>query len=345
MNEQGTNRIEAELLRWKEKEERFAKLFTFEMSSNRALMREKLRDFDAIYTRYRGTQKPNERFALRMLKQERRHLERQLYPNLLIRLTRRLLIKPIRDIFVNRANRKRDKRKRESLYNQLSKSGLRDQFKNAERIMVQHGQDFSLPVSYQANEKQRVDHSLQFEMDGQGAYKAVSLTATLHDATKPKREVKQTFDLKKYPGIGVQEAFNLLDGRSVLLNGKWLQLDSTDRDTQGNHRIAEYVDRSHDGLTDAVNSMPFKELYLTTDRIKAVEALKRGERLTVTQVKGAKEQQFFLEANPRLGSVSILDDKLQPVSLSEVHGKKVSLGVNQQQGVKNNVKRPGIRIA
>ncbi|MBX2948001.1 MAG: hypothetical protein KF704_01885 [Crocinitomicaceae bacterium] len=315
------------------------------MSSNRALIREKLRDFDAIYTRYRGTQKPNERFALRMLKQERRHIERQLYPNLLIRLTRRIVIKPIRNLFVRRANRKREKRKSESLYNQLSKAGLRDQFNNAERIMRQHSQDFSLPVSYQANEKQRVDQTLQFEMDGKGAYKAVSLTASLHDDTKPKKDVKQTFDLRKYPGIGAREAFNLLDGRSVLLNGKWLQLDLTDRDTQGNYRIIEYVDRSQNGLTDALNSMPFKELYLTADRAKAMEELKRGERMTVTHANGGKEQRFHLEANPRMGNVNILDDNLQQVSLSQVNGKKVSPAQSQKQGIKNGVKRPGIRIA
>ena len=63
-------------------------LFSFSLSSNRALLKEKLEYYERIAARYRGTQDQEERFALRMLRQERNRIEKQLYPNPLIRLLR-----------------------------------------------------------------------------------------------------------------------------------------------------------------------------------------------------------------------------------------------------------------
>lgn len=345
MNGQTTNRVEAEIMRWKEKEERFGKLFSFALSTNKALVREKLRDYEAIALKYRGTRKPDEKLTLRMLKQERRALERQLRPYLLFRLGRRWLVNPIRNFFARRAAKKQLERQRESLNYQMNRIGLGNNFREAERIMQKKGQDFSMPISYHINEQQRLDQTLQFEMDGRGTYKAVSLQASLFDESNPKKKQRQTFDLQKYPGIGVKEAYNLLDGRSVMVGGKWLQLDFNDKDIQGNYQVRELAESPAIKLTDALNGLPFKELSTDDGKMKVDEALKRGERVPLTLSKAGRQQQFYVEANPRLRSVNAFNTDKQQVSLAEIAGKKVSPALNQKQGIKNGVKRPGIRIA
>jgi len=71
------NRIERELSQWKLREGRLEKLLSFSLSSNKALLKEKLIFFDRITTRYASTLNPDERFALRALKHERRDIERR----------------------------------------------------------------------------------------------------------------------------------------------------------------------------------------------------------------------------------------------------------------------------
>lgn len=77
MSVEKSNRVEAELMNWQQKEQKFQSLFSFELSSNKALLREKLHDFERIAVKYKNTTDPDERFTLQMLKQERRHLEKK----------------------------------------------------------------------------------------------------------------------------------------------------------------------------------------------------------------------------------------------------------------------------
>lgn len=103
-NQLPVNRVEMELSQWRSREERFSKLFSFNLSSNRPLLKEKLQYYERIAAKYKGTQDLDERFALRVLRQERNNVEKQLFPNLLIRLLRRLLVAPVREQIVIRQN-------------------------------------------------------------------------------------------------------------------------------------------------------------------------------------------------------------------------------------------------
>ena len=50
MNHSLVNRVEAELNQWRSREERFSKLFSFSLSNNRALLKEKLDYYDRGHT-------------------------------------------------------------------------------------------------------------------------------------------------------------------------------------------------------------------------------------------------------------------------------------------------------
>ena len=161
-NQLPINRVETELNQWRSREERFSKLFSFSLSSNKALLKEKLQYYDHIAAKYKGTQDMDERFALRMLQQERSKIEKQLYPNPVIRLLRRLLVAPVKEQIVIRQDNRKTEQNSQSLYQQVQRAGFTNLAAKIDEQIKQGQQQFSLPVSYYINDKERLDHQLSF---------------------------------------------------------------------------------------------------------------------------------------------------------------------------------------
>lgn len=104
MAEKDWTTIEDKLAQWREKEERLSKIFTFDLSSSKAFQREKLRTYDSIARRYRKNKGQDGRLAYRLFREEKRKLEKQLYPNLLVRLARRWAVKPLKNLISDAFN-------------------------------------------------------------------------------------------------------------------------------------------------------------------------------------------------------------------------------------------------
>lgn len=347
MKEQQTNRVEADLGRWQEKEDKFRKLFTFELSSNKALLREKLVDYELISARYRNTNDPQEKLALRMLKEERRHIEKKLYPNMAFRLFRRLLINPVRNFMIRRMMNQQEEKSRERLYDQMQQIGLGSRFRQAERMASQHRQEFSVPTNEYMSEKERMESVIRFQKDeATGTYKATTFQASLHNDDNPRESRKQEFDLSHTPGIGSEEAYNLLSGRAVLNNGSWLKLDLNDRDVNGNYRIKEYPQSNGYGAENSLKDMPFNETQDPAERERIVRSLHKGNRVTVTASRNGKPVRYAIEANPQFKSVDIYSDQGNKMSISEVNGKQRNSYMSQKQDTNSaQKKRSGMRIA
>lgn len=336
MGTQNMNRIEADLLRWKEKEERFSKLFSFEMSSNKALMREKLRYYEGISLKYRGTAEPSERFTRKMLRQEIRHLERKLHPNLSIRLIRRLVVNPIRYLLAMRSFKIAKKAKVQSLFTETKRFGMEKQFSRAARMMEQGLDDFSLTSNQYIRQNERIENILSFKDN-----KAVSLKAVLHDDASGIAK-QHTFNLKDYPEIGVQESYNLLAGRAVHNDGKWLVLDQNDRDTKGNCKI-QTIPKDSGFLERTLEGLPFKELLLDSTKKKVIAELEKGNRVGLTLEKGGKQKQIYIEANPNFDSIVVRDQNMLKTTMPEVLGKKQGQQTKAEQNQQSS-KRSRIRI-
>ncbi|MCH5683987.1 hypothetical protein LWM68_06735 [Niabella sp. W65] len=169
MDSSRVNRVEIELNQWRSREERFSKLFSFNLSSNRALLKEKLDYYDRIAARYKGTQDLDERFALRVLRQERSRIEKQLYPNLLLRLLRRLLIAPLKEQIIIRQDNRKTEQNSQALHQQVQRTGFSDLSVKIDEQIRQGQQQFSIPVSYYLNDKERIDHQLSSQRINPGS--------------------------------------------------------------------------------------------------------------------------------------------------------------------------------
>lgn len=349
MNNSLINRVEAELNQWRSREERFAKLFSFSLSSNKALLKEKLEYYDRIAAKYKGTQDLDERFALRMLRQERSRLEKQLYPNLLIWLLRRLLVAPVKEQIVIRQDNKKSEENSQALHLQVQRAGFPDLSAKIDEQIKQGHQQFTVPVSYYLNEKERLDHQLSFTKNHIGLYHFEGYKTILYNESKPDEKRQQYFNMHNGYEVNNTEAYNLLAGRCIQNNGTWMQLDFNDKDPQGNYRVKQFHSNYGYDLEKVLQQLPLKELLDKSETNKLQEALKNGNRVSVSFAKDGKEQRFYIEANPQFKSVNIYDEHSKKITIHSALGNKtieamkVAHKTNEQQQ-QNHTKKNGVRI-
>lgn len=334
------NRVEAELLRLREKDERFNKIFSFEISTNKALQRERLRDYERIIAKFGNTLDPSERSTIRLLKSERRRLEKAGYPNRLVRWFKKIFINPVRRISLGRYYRKLEKANQVALFNQLNKIGLGEYYHKVEKVMKTGEGNFTIPISRHMKENEWMDHNLFFERNSSGEYNLVADKVRLIDESEPKKTSQQTFSVGDGTLVDEQEGYNLLNGRAVQKDGKWMMLDLNDRDTEGNYRIKE-INSSFD-LEESLRNLKMKEWVDKALREKLVADVKKGNRPQVT----IGNKRYFVDANPQFKKMNIYDSKSQRLSVAELQSKRA---VNQRQ-TQNNVKTKvpksgGLRMA
>ncbi|MEL1254047.1 hypothetical protein AAEO57_09695 [Flavobacterium sp. DGU38] len=351
MNEQlPVNRVEMELNQWRSREERFSKLFNFSLSNNRSLIKEKLHHYERIGTKYKGSKNIEERFALKMLNQEKNKILKQLYPNLLVRLIRKLIIAPLVDQIAVRKDAKEEEKNNQSLHHQVQRIGFRDLSNQIEHQIKQGHEQFTIPVSYYVNEKERLNHELSFSKDQSGRYQFEGYKTTLQNESKPDEERSQYFKVQQGNPIDTTQTYNLLAGRSIQKEKSWIQLDLNDKDASGNHRIKEFHSGYGYDLEKALQQLPLKELSNKTKADMLKEALKQGNLQSVTLIKNGNEHRFYIEANPQFKSVNIYDQHSRKITIATALGNKTMETVKQKQKDNesqqhNHSKRSGMHIS
>jgi hypothetical protein len=348
-NQLPINRVETELNQWRSREERFSKLFSFSLSSNKALLKEKLQYYDRIAAKYKGTGDIDERFALGMLKQERNRIEKQLYPNLLIRLLRRLLVVPVKEHIVIRQDNRKIEQNSQSLHQQVRRAGFTNLAAKIDEQIKQGQQQFSLPVSYYINDKERLNHQLSFVKDQSGTYHFEGYKTNLYNESKPNEQRQQYFNMKNGYEINTTEAYNLLAGRAIKKNGTWMQLDFNDKDANGNFRMKEFHSGYGYNLEKVLQQLPLKELLNESEANKLHDALKNGNRVAVSFIKNGNEQRYYIEANPQFKSVNIYDEHARKITLNTALGTKTLEAIKLTQKVnerteQSQAKKNGMRI-
>ncbi|TRW22020.1 hypothetical protein FMM05_18870 [Flavobacterium zepuense] len=349
MDNQPSNRVEMEMSRWRLREERFGKLFSFDLSSNKALLREKLHDYQRIAVTYKGTQNPDERFALQVLKQERRLMEKQLYPNFLLRLLRRVIVEPLREqVFITQQVRQVQENG-QSLHDQVQRAGFTGLTASLDEQLKKGQQQFSIPVSYYVNEKERLEHQLFFAKNQSGQYRFEGFKTSLFNESKPDESRQHYFTLSSGLSPDTTEAYNLLSGRAINNDGKWMQLDLNDKDAQGNYRIKEFHSNYGYDLERELKQLPLKELGDPIQEEKLKDILKSGGRQSVCFIKDGKEHRYYIEANPQFKSVNIYDEHSRKVSIATAMGGKTIEAVKLAQKInegqdESQSKRTGLRV-
>lgn len=347
-NQYFSNRVEADLTRWRSREERLNKLFSFPLSSNRALLKEKLEYYERVAAKYGGTSNLVERFALSMLREERRLMGKQLYPNPLTRLLRRILITPAATQNIIRQDNKKIRENSQALHQQVQRAGFPDLSEKINEQIKHKQKQFFIPVAYYLNDKERLDHQLSFVKDQSGLYQFEGYKTTLYNEVKPDEKREQYFSMHQGCNVNTTEVYNLLSGRCIQSGDTWMQLDFNDKDPQGNFRIKQFHQGYGYNLEKVLQQLPLKELLNREEADKLQKGLKDGNRISVSFLKDGKEKQFYIEANPQFKSVNIYDEHYRKITLHTASGNKTTHAMKVMHKIKkeqqSHVKRKGIKI-
>jgi len=335
MNEQfPINRVEIEFSQWKAREERFSTLFSITPADNKSLLAEKLRQFERIRAKYKSSKNIEEQHSLRILKMESRRISKQLYPGLISRILRKIIIASQNQISIRDDIKKADKNF-QSLQQQLQRFGFPDMSEKLKTRIEKEHEKFSLPLSYYINEKEKIHHNLSFSKNAEGSFELEGYTSSLHNNDAPEENRQHYFKNGQEYNFKPHEVYNLLSGRSVHHNESWFQLDFNDKDAAGNNHLKEFRNGYGYDLEKTLKAVPLKATSNQFEIEKLKNTLKQGDRVSVVLVKNGREHPFYIEANPQFKSLTIYDQHLRKAQLTVF---KKDADTEQKQSVKRAIK-------
>ncbi|WP_025144957.1 hypothetical protein [Pedobacter jeongneungensis] len=317
------NLLEKELKKWQSRAHRYANegIFSEKVLKSSLFIKEQIASLDRISLRFNRFSE-DDLFQMKLLKQERRNLERILYPNVIVRFIGRI----INSFKFQKEEARVSQSKQmaiEEVRTSLAKTGFGNSIAEAETKMKE-GKDFSLPVSFYVNERDRMDFQLQFSKDENQNFIFQQYKATLfNEQTKDKKE--HAFNVEPGYTFNSEEAFHLLSERAVYIshpvNG-WQALDFTDKDADGNYRIKSFPDKySHFNLKESLLKLPFKEeakLDIEDCKIR----LQKGERLEFEVIIQNASQIFSLQVNPQKREIEVYNASNKKISPNELNPRK-----------------------
>lgn len=147
--------------------------------------------------------------------------------------------------------------------------------------------------------------------------------------------------------MDVNLAYQLLKGRAIQKEDRWIQLDFNDKDAQGNYRVKEFHSSFGYDLLKVLQDLPIKELQEKDTANQLLDRLKQGSREAVSFLRDGRAYRYYIEANPQFKSVNIYDEHSKKITLSMAMGNKtmealkVTHKVNEQQA---QVRRNGMKV-
>lgn len=307
--EQVESRLEKGLMQWQECERRYEKLgIDFKIFRNL-----KLEHLNKLRAGYAGSKHPQDRMDLRVLNAERRKLERELYPDLLVRL----IVRGINTIrsrnAVRRDNVQADKHIAR-LGKEMYRAGFGSLVSKMEQQVKQGNREFSLPVSFHVSEKERMDYLVHFKQGSDGKCQLNGYNASL-SGPNPDGKRRHSFQNDGGRIHPADQAYQLLSGRPVHNGMMWQQFDFNDKDAGGNYRQKNFQNSYGFDLKQSLSALPLKE---SQGMEQLLKKLRNGERADVTLNINGKEGRYVLEANPQKKEVSIFEPSGSKVTLQQL---------------------------
>lgn len=309
------NRVEMEFSRWKAREERFSTLFSITPAESKSLLAEKLRQFERIRTKYRSSKNIEEQHTLRILKMEIHRMSKQLNPSLISRIFRKIINSTQNQLSL-RSDAKKEERNFNSINEKVQRIGFPDLSEKIKNHIGKGQENFSLPLSYYINEKEKINHTLCFSKNAEGHFELYGFKSSLQNNSAPEDSREYYFKNGLENNFKLNEVYNLLSGRSVEHNQSWFQLDFNDKDSSGNYHLKEFRNEYAYDLEKTLKAVPLKEISNPYEMEKLKYALRQGDRASALLIKNGRENQIYIEANPQFKSLNIYDHEFRKVQIA-----------------------------
>lgn len=166
-------------------------------------------------------------------------------------------------------------------------------------------------------------------------------------------DMSQSFYLNNGKGVTYKEAYNLLDGRSVLKDmtnkegekySAWIKLDFS-KNTANNHFETKQFHAEKYGFNLASELGKLDIVKLPEDKERQlIQSLQKGNRQAVNFIKDGKETPMFIEANPQFKAINVYDAAGRQLSRFEKQQYVKANPGNELQQKNGIVKEPAVIV-
>ncbi len=311
---------------WQEKQAMLEGVFGSGISAD--LNRQKYDFLSQGINRISASPTPDEKMVLELIKKTTGKLEKQLYPNPVIRTLRRLKSllydKPIQSAGLKKLKAENV----QALQGTFAGLGLNSDKLNLAKLLDFERQKVDIELVSPYGTGQNFSVKPHLEKDASGQYQLQGYTATLKDPQNPEKNRSFTFSAES--GINAREAANLLQGRAVMkfeqiggnrMASKWVQLDFSSPSFDGKPTLKETSADHEYNLRQEVTKIAEVLNKPELASAKVLNGMEQGNQIALKQVSG---ETSYLEASPLDKRIMILNDKQQPITLEKLKKQKES---------------------
>jgi len=285
--------------------------------------------------RMKQTARPDEQPFMVLLNNHIGKLEKQLYPNVLLRLFLRL-----KDRFVDgpaylKQHREQRTANMESLKEQLKASGLGSMAGRLENHLDADQKSVSLPMNCQLEKDKRLHFDLHFEKDQFGNFQMTRLDGSLIQNNTVIKS--HEFKLNDWPNLKANQIWSLLEGRAMKqqyidVSGheshRWVEL--------GTKGVQHYDPKHPFDVKTALAAMPS----ITRNKDELIRYLENGQQISTHWKQNGQFQSIFVQADPANKNIKLFDAKQKPVTAEQLIQKaalkKPEVPVQKiRKGIKN----------
>jgi hypothetical protein len=342
MESRNINKVEFDLDWWKEKEKKIDTVFSPGVRNGKTYKRAKYRYYRNVYRHYRQNRRalsPDERFTLKMLKDELSLQRRGLFGNWLVRQGYRSYERvsgTLNRMFGTYDNTQSQyaqiqlarHNNRQDLSDGLRRNGFEQAIPEMERKMQQGMPEFHVPMSYYLDKDKSIEYSLHFKKaDEQGNYVFDKYDAHLVFENEPERNRSQPFRVIDNHTFRADEAQHLLEGRAIEKQfvdagnntiKSWVQLNFNEREVDGGFKLKRFPPEHGFNLDKALSELPILENSSITAKNNLLADFRAGKTVTVTVDNGHQEIKLFAIADPKEGEIKLFNQSMEPVSREQL---------------------------
>jgi hypothetical protein len=317
---------------WEERKKELAPLLQAGFTDERTIAGLQLDHLRQARHRLNNSARPDEKPFMGLLNNHIDKLEKQLYPNLPLRLFSQFKDRLINGPAYSRGQAQQRTVNMDNLKIQLQNAGLSGIAGKLEKHLDAEEQSVCLPLDCQLGPDKRLNYDLHFEKDAYGAFQFHRLSGNLLENGKIMRS--QEFELSEWPDLKSHHVWGLLEGRAV--RQEYTNLSG--------HRDQRWAELGPNGLQYYDRQYPFdlreelRKLPITRNQEEMIRYLEGGQLVSSYWKKDGQFQPIYVQADPANQTVKLFDAKQKPITAEQLNQ------VAQKQGTMKKLEVPAQRM-
>jgi hypothetical protein len=341
--EKMVNRVLQVWKSWEDKQREIDKVIGNGKEHNDIICQLKLNHFQKCNNLLKENIRKDEQAFLPMMVSVISKLERQVYPNKLVRLILRLknfIVDAPKQVKLHAFRRQENM---EALKTQLVKAGFSDFAGKLEDKLDPFHQTYEIKLSSQLDRDRSMNVNLHFEKDSEDRFHFSTAEALIKhpDNNTPDRSFR--FKMEEWPGLKAVEVKNLLEGRAIKQdftdvsgkpNSQWLEL------SPDGGSIKRYPESFGYDLKETLNQPQFDPIVYRQNKSIILSKLESGHQVAVRWSYAGGSETIHLKADPANGTVELTDNTNTEIDPTALNKKMESNKEKQQAVVKQLVQTP-----